>query len=155
AMDINVSLITYQDLNGKEGGRPYVSKVHFAGASLERDLARIQAGFADLTRKALAGGLEAIHAGIERAMTEPGGWRDDAAVRIMIVVGDEPGDSGDKEQRSALDRFPVTLPLIKDQLANLKLDPKALDVWRRATTTVYGIYTDPHDFAKFKHNLRM
>lgn len=159
AMNINVSLIVYQDIHprsgipGIRGSASFNTKTIFARKSLVLNRSEIEAGFNQLTRDSLGGGDEALHDGLHAALTNPEVWRPDAMVRQIIVIADEPGDLGGKTQLDVL----AAMPLPPDTEIVRAIQEKRADeaAYRKANTTIYGIFTtDQADFKAFEANLK-
>lgn len=146
-LDIAVSLVAYQDIGGGNTS-PFETKIVFATQPLDLDsgLVTIKSGMTSLTAN-LGGGTEALHQGILRAVTSDSVWREGTETRMIIIVGDEPGDSGNFAQEHILE----SLPLPRGWQSDAVKEPHA----KLEYTKIFGIYTDPSldGFQRFKENL--
>ncbi len=146
-MDINISLVVYQDIGANNEETPFNTKVIFAGKPLTENIADIVGGFSKLTSM-LSGGNEALHDGLMTALNHGNIWRGDSSNRIILVIADEPGDSGDPEQQVVLDKMPFPKGL--DKQSNIDQDE-----FKKGETLIYGLYTNSDGFDVFKNNLRL
>jgi len=148
--DINVSLVFYQDIGEKDVSEsskqsPFQTKVIFKGVSLKTGRTELGKIEKFLEEGKLDGGTEAMHNGLLRALTEPGIWRKNAYERVLILIADEPGDSGGANPKQVLRAMPV--PKGEGQHNE--------DALKREYTDLYAIYTGDEGYKEFKKNLRI
>lgn len=137
-LDIAVSLIGFQDVP-PPGRRAYTTKVYFSGLDVVRDLKGISWGFRRATRE-LAGGDEALHHGVRRAL-EGKYWREGSSSRLIIVITDEPGDTN--MQRQIYDQLPTysgDLLQVRPSLGSISPDEQKKEI-----TKIYSIYLGPEE----------
>ncbi len=156
-LDIHISLISFQDPGGQvDGPAPWYTKKHFAGYDL------VERGLGPFPKKEdLRGGRagEPIHAALLRACTEPGIWRKDSTVRVLICIADEPGKA-----HGGVNAETVRLKMPDFPESSLSNTPKLKDIpvatRKKMRTKIIGMYCatdeerdDENTFAKFHSNL--
>ena len=132
-LDIAVSLIGFQDV--PPAVIPvYTTKEYFSGLDVVRDINGISAGFRRATGD-LAGGHEALHHGVQRALERRYG-REGSSSRLIIVITDEPGDTNMQQQ------IYDQLPTYSEDLLQLRpsLGSISPDEQKKEITKIYSIY---------------
>jgi len=149
-VDICVSLVLYQDIGAEDisessNKAPFQTKVIFQGVSLKTGRTELRKIKKFLDAGKLEGGTEAMHNGLLRSLTESEIWRKNAYERVLILIADEPGDSGGANQKDVLNAMPA--PNDVDGNHNE-------DKIKRTYTHLYAIYTGDTGYRKFKKNLK-
>ena len=122
-LDIRISLISYNE----------TATTRFTSLDLKNQLPDILRGLNDLK---LSGFFEALHPGMIAGLA-PGVWRGDCATRLVVLVGDEPGDTHTPELV-----LKAMMPMSEDQL---RIAPEYRSLSeadrKKKVTPIYGIYT--------------
>jgi hypothetical protein len=149
-MDIRVSLVGFQEIGGVKLTKPqpafeggFGTRVFLEGVSLEGKSEEIGRSIDQMIRS--TGGVrEALHDGLFDTFENRKLWREESALRLIIVIADEKGDTGGKTQADVL----KVMPRIKE--AGEIIEGKSS---RKLFTPIYGIYTSENEFDEFEKNL--
>lgn len=160
ALDINVGLVVYQDKGRSNQEYPFCTKVVFAGLPLASKEAEMDEAFRKLP-EILNGGQvdgkssEAVYDALGAALTSKESWREDSALRLIILVGDEPpADDYDikVEQQRILASMPLPnlkeRPDLEKQIADNEIEGK------KEYTKIRALYTTQNGFPRFSDGLK-
>jgi hypothetical protein len=144
SLNIKVSLILYQDI---QPSGTFNTRILFKKLTIPGQLPKIQRAFKQIPAM-LGGSREALHDGLLTALNQSDLWSGEYSHRMIILIADEPGDSGGATQGKVLG----AMPLPRQKLQALRFDPAKVN--KTDFTRLWAIYTGNTSFDKFNRNVR-